>query len=257
VLGPLLRYVSQTAATIWVETDRACDVGILGRRARTFEVAGHHYALVAADDLRPGSEYEYQVTLDGVVRWPQAGSPFPPSTVRTPRDSGPVRLAFGSCRVTRAHGPRRGKRAREAPDALAACAMGLRATARDRWPDALLMIGDQVYADNPGPATREFIRRRRDPRDPPGYEVADFAEYCALYHEAWREPAVRWLLSVIPTSTWGTCRQGNWPRTSCGAGYARPATPRPCSASSPSAPTSGPRESGGACAGTSAGYASS
>ena len=46
VLGPMLRYVSQTEATIWVETSRACQVEILGRRARTFEVAGHHYALV-------------------------------------------------------------------------------------------------------------------------------------------------------------------------------------------------------------------
>ena len=31
VLGPLLRYVSETVATIWAETDRACRVEILGR----------------------------------------------------------------------------------------------------------------------------------------------------------------------------------------------------------------------------------
>ena len=46
VLGPLLRYVAETEATIWVETDRDCEVEILGHQARTFEVAGHHYALV-------------------------------------------------------------------------------------------------------------------------------------------------------------------------------------------------------------------
>ena len=33
----------------------------------------------------------------------------------------------------------------------------------------------------------------------PGYQVADFEEYCALYREAWSEPTVRWLLSVLPT----------------------------------------------------------
>ena len=33
VLGPLLRYVGETAATIWVETDRACQVEILGHQA--------------------------------------------------------------------------------------------------------------------------------------------------------------------------------------------------------------------------------
>ena len=40
VLGPLLRYVAETEATIWVETERACEVAILGHRARTFEVNG-------------------------------------------------------------------------------------------------------------------------------------------------------------------------------------------------------------------------
>ncbi|HEX6450619.1 MAG TPA: hypothetical protein VF060_14305, partial [Trebonia sp.] len=61
ILGPMLRYVSETEATIWVETDRACQVEILGRRAKTFEVAGHHYGLVVIDGLEPGSEHEYQV----------------------------------------------------------------------------------------------------------------------------------------------------------------------------------------------------
>jgi len=55
VLGPMLRYVGETAATIWVETDRACRVEALGRRARTFQVAGHHYALLVIDGLRPGT----------------------------------------------------------------------------------------------------------------------------------------------------------------------------------------------------------
>ena len=35
VLGPMLRYVSETEATIWVETDRECQVEILGRAVRT------------------------------------------------------------------------------------------------------------------------------------------------------------------------------------------------------------------------------
>src|SRR5712691_10761258 len=82
VLGPLLRYVSETAATIWVETDRACLVEILGHQVRTFEVAGHYYGLVVVGGLRPGAEYEYQVALDGTVRWPEPGSAFPPSVLR-------------------------------------------------------------------------------------------------------------------------------------------------------------------------------
>src|SRR5215469_7630265 len=83
MLGPMLRYVGETADTIWVETDRACQVEILGRQARTFEVAGHHYGLVVIDGLPPGGEQEYQVALDGAVRWPEPGSEFPPSVLRT------------------------------------------------------------------------------------------------------------------------------------------------------------------------------
>ncbi|MBO0785355.1 MAG: alkaline phosphatase family protein [Actinobacteria bacterium] len=205
VLGPLLRYVGETAVTIWVETDRACRVEILGHQARTFEVAGHHYGLVVADGLRPGTEAEYQVALDGVVRWPEPDSPFPPSVLRTLAPGRPLRIVFGSCRIAelpvRSRGRARARHEQEhGTDALRACALDLRDTPRQRWPDVLLMIGDQVYGDEPGPATREFIEQRRDPADPPGYQVADFAEYCVLYHEAWSEPAIRWLLSVIPTA---------------------------------------------------------
>jgi hypothetical protein len=205
VLGPLLRYVGETEATIWVETDRACLVEILGRQVRTFQVAGHHYGLAVIDGLRPGTECEYQVTLDGVRRWPDPDSQFPPSVLRTLVPGQLVRLAFGSCRIAELPAPRRRReRARHeqehGADALAACALDLRETPPERWPDVMLLIGDQVYADEVGPATRDFISGRRDPSVPPGGQAADFAEYCFLYREAWSEPAVRWLLSVIPTA---------------------------------------------------------
>jgi len=205
VLGPLLRYVSETAVTIWVETDRACRVEILGHQVRTFEVAGHYYGLVVVGGLRPGAEYEYQVALDGTVRWPEPGSAFPPSVLRTLDPDRPLRLVFGSCRIAELPVPprRRGSARHEqehGADALGACALDLRETARERWPDVMLLIGDQVYADDVGPATRQFIGERRDPSKPPGYQAADFKEYCFLYREAWSEPSVRWLLSVIPTA---------------------------------------------------------
>jgi hypothetical protein len=205
VLGPLLRYVGETAVTIWVETDRACQVEILGHQVRTFEVAGHHYGLVVVGGLRPGAEREYQVALDGTVRWPEPGSVFPPSVLRTLDPDRPLRLVFGSCRIAELPVPprRRGRARHEqehGADALSAYALDLSETARERWPDVMLLIGDQVYADEAGPATRQFIRERRDASRPPGYQVADFMEYCFLYREAWSEPSVRWLLSVIPTA---------------------------------------------------------
>ena len=205
VLGPLLRYVGETAVTVWVETDRACQVEILGHQARTFEVAGHHYGLVIVDGLRPGAEHQYQVALDGAVRWPEPGPEFPPSVLRTLDPARPLRLFFGSCRIAELPVPRRTRR-RARPerepgaDALGALAADLREMPPERWPDVMFLIGDQVYADAVGPATREFIRQRRDLSSPPGDQAADFTEYCFLYREAWTEPAVRWLLSVVPTA---------------------------------------------------------
>ena len=213
VLGPMLRYVGETGATVWVETDRECQVEILGRTAPTFEVSGHHYGLVLIDGLAPGSETEYGVALDGVVRWPLPDGEFPPSVLRTLSPDRPVRLAFGSCRVAEIAPWNLSRRVREqaAKEQAAAgvCALNaeaatLRGVPRDRWPDTLLMIGDQVYGDEPGPATREFMAAHRKGADAspavPDNEVADFEEYCALYREAWSQPAVRWLFSVIPTA---------------------------------------------------------
>jgi len=200
LLGPMLRYLDETAATIWVETDRPCDVsllgtpGIAGHRARTFEVAGHHYALVIADDLTPGTEYEYQVALDGAARWPEPDSAFPPSAFLTPRSGKRARIVFGSCHRTSLP-----ESEGYGPDAMAVCADALAAGPVPERPGVLLLIGDQIYADNVSAPMREFIAARRDPAKPPGYEVLDFAEYSALYQEAWRDPRIRWLLSVLPT----------------------------------------------------------
>ena len=112
LLGPMLRYVSETEATIWVETDRQCRVEVLGRGAPTFAVAGHHYGLVVLEGLTPGSEYEYQVALDGTDCWPLPGGDFPPSVLRTLSADRPARLAFGSCRVAEIADKNLGKRER-------------------------------------------------------------------------------------------------------------------------------------------------
>src|SRR3954471_3936041 len=94
----MLRHVSETTATIWVETDAPCIVEVLGHRATTFSVLDHHYALVVVEGLEPGSTTPYEVHLDGYRVWPQAHSSFPQSRIRTAGGPGPFRLAFGSCR---------------------------------------------------------------------------------------------------------------------------------------------------------------
>ena len=70
LLGPALRHVSDTTALVWVQTENACTVEVLGCPARTFEVQGYHFALVMVTGLTPDSVTEYQVSVDGTTVWP-------------------------------------------------------------------------------------------------------------------------------------------------------------------------------------------
>ncbi|MGH3145800.1 MAG: alkaline phosphatase D family protein, partial [Rubrobacter sp.] len=154
VLGPLLRHAGASDATVWVETDTACDVGVLGCSSPTFRVGDHHYALVHATGLDPGTSREYEVRLDGEKAWPKPGSPFPPSVIRTPYAGERVKLVFGSCRISAPHEPpytlghdedERGL----GVDALYAMAMRLEKEPPEELPHALVLLGDQIYAHKP------------------------------------------------------------------------------------------------------------
>ncbi|AXK34918.1 alkaline phosphatase family protein [Streptomyces armeniacus] len=207
-LGPLLRYVDEDTATVWVETDGPCEAEVrcdgspAGGAATTWQVAGHHYALITVVGLEPGTETPYSVLLDDTEVWPLpstgAGArPMPPSTIRTPAPDGrgELRLAFGSCRW--AARPAESSHDPVGPDALAALAQ--QAVAGGDIPDVLLLLGDQVYADETSEAVRADLAARRDLKDPPWDQVADYEEYTALYYESWLAPDVRWLLSTVPS----------------------------------------------------------
>ncbi|MGH3451478.1 MAG: alkaline phosphatase D family protein [Haloechinothrix sp.] len=200
VLGPLLRHVDATSATVWVETDRRCVVEILEAQAHTFCVGGHHYALVMLDGLRPGSSNPYQVRLDGRTAWPPAAAAFPESTIRThaTNQGSALRIAFGSCRFAAPLTDR--QRRKVGGDALNAYAERMAEKPESQWADALLLLGDQVYADETSPRTQQWLRRRRDTTQPPKLGIADFEEYTHLYQETWSDPQIRWLMSTVPTS---------------------------------------------------------
>lgn len=205
LLGPLLRYVDENSAVIWVETDSSCEVEILGATAPTFRVEGHHYAVVRVRDLEPGRTYEYEVSLDGERVWPLEGSELPASFVRTFATDIRPRIAFGSCRVAVPNEPPyslskdEDDEGREV-DALRAMAMRMRKQEPDTWPDLLMWVGDQIYADEVSPKTREFIEARRDTSEEPGCIALDFEEYTKLYYESWSEPVTRWLLSTVSSA---------------------------------------------------------
>ncbi|MFC8216667.1 alkaline phosphatase D family protein [Streptomyces sp. NPDC057362] len=200
-LGPLLRYADGSCATVWVETSGPCTAEVRcadGARgtAGTFRVAGHHYALVPVDGLTPGTATEYEVLLDGASVWPPPDSRFPPSVIATPTDDDGMRVAFGSCRWA---APPAGGKDAVGPDALDTLSARVAADPGGARPDVLLLLGDQVYADEVSDATRHWIAGRRDLDRPPGDQVADYEEYTRLYYESWLDPEVRWLLSTVPS----------------------------------------------------------
>ena len=206
LLGPALRYVGPACATIWVETAEACEVEILGCRERTFCVWGRHYAIVAVENLEPDTTIPYEVRLDDELVWPRADFAFPPSVIRTiGEDREQLRISFGSCRVAVPHvtpwtlSKDTDEHGREV-DALFALARRMRESDPSTWPDQLLLLGDQVYADEDAPRTREYIRGRRDTSGEPGDHVQDYEEYGHLYGETWGGPNIRWLLSTVPTA---------------------------------------------------------
>jgi PhoD-like phosphatase len=205
VLGPVLRYVGEREATVWIEADDPCEVEVLGHRAHTFQVRGHHYALVCIDGLEPGQSYEYEVLLNGERRWPLPEHGAPPSRIRTIDPEAPIRIAFGSCRVSMPHEPPYTMSKKEDErgfefDALYVLAREMIRGTRENWPDVLLLLGDQVYVDEGSPVARAKIRWERDTTRPPYEETGTFEEYTWLYHESWGDPPIRWLLSTVSCS---------------------------------------------------------
>ncbi|WP_222711015.1 DUF7800 domain-containing protein [Quadrisphaera setariae] len=233
VLGPMLRHVDATSATLWFETSGPCTVcvevggGVLDApvtaSGSTWGVHGHHYAILVVRGLPEASELPYTVHLAEPVApgaahppaarrvWPPVSpdaelAAFPPSAVRTARSDGRLRLAFGSCR--RSEPLDAAGVAAVGPDALVELAHRMAFPPSDgpalEPPDVLLMLGDQLYADEPSEPIRERLETaRRDPdvADHPevAEEICTFEEYTWLYTESWSAPPVRWLLSTVPT----------------------------------------------------------
>jgi hypothetical protein len=202
LLGPVLRHVGSTSASVWVQVDRPGTVTVLGCPARTFEVQGHHYALVPVTGLAPASTTEYQVEVDGERLWPPPHHPFPPSVIRTRDPDRGARIIFGSCRYPKTGEPKLD--AKIGLDALDCYAARLAGWDVEERPDLLILLGDQVYADELTPEARRHLAGRRKTRShrvkrPPD-EVVSFAEYERLYRSTWSDPEIRWIMSTVPTA---------------------------------------------------------
>jgi phosphodiesterase/alkaline phosphatase D-like protein len=211
ILGPVLRRVEGGQATVWVEPNRPGTVEVRAGgstgTARTFSAHGHHYGFVVVDGLPPGSVVPYEVFFDGEKVWPPPDYRYPQPAIRTrpsprsatdqplPADGG-VRILFGSCRES---SPLHTDRF--PPDALDAYAVQLSEAENAEWPDLIMLLGDQVYADETSTTMKRVLEERRAQRRPdaPDEQVVDFHEYTQLYVDSWTDPDIRWLFSTVPS----------------------------------------------------------
>ena len=201
LLGPVLRHVDETSALVWVQVDRPSRVTVLGCSADTFEVCGLHYAIVPVTGLEPDTRTPYEVHVGDERVWPLVTSSFPPSVIPTrgPASASRQRVVFGSCRYVKLADR---KLARQyGLDALDAYATRMAGEDPSAWPTVLLLLGDQVYADELTPQTRRRIANRtgRHP-DWPDDEIVSFDEYSGLYRDTWSDPEIRWMMSTVPTA---------------------------------------------------------
>ena len=206
VLGPMLRHVGATSATIWVETAHPATVTVLGTSTPTFTRAG--------PSLRPGDRRGARAGLDRRVR-------------RARRRA--ARLARARQRPAAEH-HQDGRRHRRRPvrsdraaplrptsprtcselavdergrgvDTLWAHAARMTTEPVESWPTAAVLVGDQIYADDSSPRAKERIERAPRPRQrPPGEHRGELrGVLLALPARPGRRRLERWLFSVVPS----------------------------------------------------------
>lgn len=160
----------------------------------TVAVGGRYYAAPQLDGLQPATWYTYWLSTseqedEQTVPRLQCFRTLDASIAEQPsrqevRSS--LRLAYGSCR----------KLDRPDIDALSVFASWLRHHLEQReteWPHLLLLIGDQIYADEPSSA---IVQKHPQLRE----GASSFEDFALLYEYAWtRDEGVRQVLAAIPT----------------------------------------------------------
>ncbi len=210
-VGPIVRAIDQYHAMVWAELEGP---GVVELRAYTdghmqttqttsVRVGGHYYVLLQLEHLQAGTWYDYQL-FDGEdghelasTRWGQEHGEhgndmmrlvqcFRTLGTRDETTNRELRLAYGSCR--KAQGL--------ATDALHALGVWLAQHVDERekeWPQLILMIGDQIYADQPA---QKLLARY--PQLEEG--ASSFEDFTAFYEYAWTQDAgVRQLLAAVPS----------------------------------------------------------
>lgn len=213
-IGPLVRATTATEATIWAELSHPCSISLCVKpynaseseavtiSASAITIGGHHYVAPQVTNLQPATWYTYHLDTPEYDQYTSLLQYFRTLPSDTEHKQ-PLRLIYGSCR--RLNNP--------SQDTLTALGKWLKEHEEERellWPHLLLLIGDQIYADQPSHELKATYPQAR-------HGATSFEDFTHFYHYAWtNEEATRQALAIISTymifddheitNSWGT-----WP----------------------------------------------
>jgi len=217
-VGPLVRATTATATVVWAEFFQPGEVTLrvtpfdatenstIMLNTHTVTVGGRHYAAPQLTGLQPATWYSYRIDAIPGKTAADAGQlagiehrqvALPYQCFRT-LDSGEagehsghkqeksLLLAYGSCR----------KLTQPKQDALGTFGSWLIRHFSKReatWPRLLLLIGDQIYADEPSESLVQLYPHLQG-------GAHTFADFASMYEYAWtNDQRVRQVLAMLPT----------------------------------------------------------
>ncbi len=218
-VGPLVRATNATSVVIWAELASSCTVLLSAQplenahvtqtdtisvRTHTVTLGGRFYIAPQLQGLQPATWYTYSLSIIEQTQHTQQleysdsslvscfrtmnaeDESDRPEHVSSSQTQQPLRIVYGSCR----------KFVAPQVDALSAFGRWLRehnAQKETMWPHLLLLIGDQIYADQPSDTIKQQY-----PQLQAGAKTFD--DFALLYEYVWtQDNDVRQVLACIPT----------------------------------------------------------
>ena len=214
-VGPLVRATNATSVVIWAEVPYPCTILVNAQsmhipdatqpysidvRSHTVTIGGRHYIAPQLQGLKPATWYTYQLSIAMQTEYEESLERIDEtlvfcfrtmnendeSTSSSSESARQLRIAYGSCR----------KFVTPQIDALSAFGRWLRAHDKQKeivWPHLLLLIGDQIYADQPSQEIKQQYPQLQ-------HGAKTFEDFAILYEYVWTQDSdVRQVLASIPT----------------------------------------------------------
>lgn len=217
-VGPLVRATNATSVVIWAELPYPCTLVLnvqpldttqpyrASVHTHTVTIGSRHYVAPQLQGLQSATWYTYEIAIvtptehDDDERIERIDEPLiscfrtmdtddestTPERLTSSALRRQLRIAYGSCR----------KFVAPHVDALSAFGRWLREHEEQKevaWPHLLLLIGDQIYADQPSQEVKQRYPQLQD-------GATTFEDFALLYNYVWtQDSGVRQALACIPT----------------------------------------------------------